>query len=235
MKKFIFILLLITLGLGSWMIFKTGNAAESKPTIVILNGPSAAGKSSIQKELQKLMYKPYLAIGLDNFFVGVLPQTYMGGKPTELNMPAKEVAWGEYTTKDNFPIFILHFGPEGHKVMSGMHHAIAAYAKQGNNIVVDYILYHTEWLKELVNVMKDFNVIFVGINTPLQVIEEREKQRGTSPVGHARSHFDVVHGPDIYDLKCDTSVLTAKQCAEQIKAFIDSGKKPDAFERLRTS
>jgi len=234
MKKIILILLFIAVVFsGLFLFYKTANPIKNKATIVILNGPSAAGKTSIQKEFQKLMYEPYLAIGLDNFFVGVLPQHYMGGTPTQLNMPKKDVAWGEFSKKDEFPIFTLHFGVEGQKVISGMHHAIAAYAKQGNNIIVDYILYRPEWLKELVNVLKDYNVIFVGIDIPLELLEQREKQRATSPVGHARSHFDTVYGPNIYDIKCDTSVLTAGQCAQQIRDFIKSGKKPEAFEKLR--
>ena len=57
-----------------------GNAAQTKDsvmvefgTIIILNGPSASGKSSIQEEFCKLMSELWLKIGLDNFFVGVLP------------------------------------------------------------------------------------------------------------------------------------------------------------------
>ncbi len=105
--------------------------------------------------------------------------------------------------------------------------------KEKEMIIVDYILYDQTWLKELVTILKDCNVIFVGVYIPLEILEQREKQRATSPVGHARSHFDTVHGPNIYDLKLDSFILTSQQCAEKIKSFIDSKEKPTAFEKIR--
>jgi len=70
--------------------------------------------------------------------------------------------------------------------------------------------------------LKGLRVYFVGIKIPLDVLEEREKERGTSPVGHARSHYDSVHTGMTYDIELNTSQMNPEQCAEKIENFIES-------------
>lgn len=41
--------------------------------------------------------------------------------------------------------------------MSGMHHAITAYARADNNCIVDYIAYKPEWITDLVQRVARFN------------------------------------------------------------------------------
>ncbi len=130
-------------------------------------------------------------------------------------------------------IIPLEIGSTGNRVINGMHRTFAAYAKTGNNIVVDYILYDSTWLPDLVHVLKDYKVYFVGVRIPLSILEEREKGRGTSPAGHARSHYDIVHAHGVYDLEFDTSTLTPEQCAMKIKDFIANNPNPTAFKQLQ--
>ena len=73
-------------------------------------------------------------------------------------------------------------------------------------VIVDYINYEHTWIKELNEALAGIKTIFVGIQAPLEIIEEREKNRNTSPRGHARSHFDVVHKNIHYDLEIDSLV-----------------------------
>lgn len=206
--------------------------------IILLNGPSASGKSSIQNEIQKQSKTFFLKAGIDNFFDALLPVP-------DLSSFAETGELAQYTndgvlirkvrlTKDEegFPIVPLEIGPAGDKVISGMHYAIAAYAKRGNNVIVDYILYRPDWLCDLVKALKDYKVYLVGVKAPLTVLEDREKKRGTSPVGHARSHYKHVHENMIYDLELDVSNLTPEQSALKIKEFIEKNPKPTALKQL---
>lgn len=56
----------------------------------------------------------------------------------------------------------------------------------------------------------------IGFDLPLAILEEREVKRGTSPKGHARSHYKSVHDGTSYDLVLDTSLNDAEECATQI-------------------
>ena len=225
------VIALVAIGFYSFYASKP-TSASPKGTIIVLNGASASGKSSIQREFANMSRQLWLKVGIDNFFVGLLPEKFIMGPLPEDLKPEEVVMKGIPSTDDRGPLFTLIVGPAGQKVIAGMHRAIAAYASQGNNVIVDYIAYENAWLKDLANVLKDYTVYFVGVDIPLDVLEQREKVRATSPVGHARSHYDSVHAHGVYDLRVDTSKKTAVECAQAIKDFIAANSRPEAFKKL---
>jgi chloramphenicol 3-O phosphotransferase len=197
---------------------------------IILNGPSVAGKSSIQRALQEEFAQPHLAMGLDTLLVGLMPQRYF----TSTQPDRKQVMWADPEVDSaGRPLFDLHFGPVGRRAVSGMHQAIAAYVRAGNCSVVDCILYEPDFLDELCEVLADVKAYFVGVRIDLDVLEARERERGTSPPGHARSHYDTVHAHDLYDFEVDTSRASAVECARAIAAFVRATPEPTAFATLR--
>lgn len=190
-------------------------------TVIILNGPSAVGKSTIMRAFQAKKVEPWLGIGIDNFFVGVLPpKFYMEDKPEH-----HTVMQGVATEDEHGKLFTLHIGIEGQKIIKGMHGAIAAYAKAGNNVIVDYIMYDPAWHADLMNALSDFNVVTVGVTAALPVIEERERVRATSPQGHARSVYATVHQGWDYELVVNTDEETPSQMADQINEYVELLKK----------
>src|SRR3990167_6681358 len=73
MKKIIFGSLLVVsiVAFALWKCFKT---SVNSGTVIILNGPSVAGKSSIQKEFQYLMMPNlWIKLGIDNLFDKPMP------------------------------------------------------------------------------------------------------------------------------------------------------------------
>ena len=115
-------------------------------TVIILNGPSAAGKSSIQNEIQKKSDQLYLKVGIDTFFDALIPTP-------DLSSFEKTKEFSQYTNdgiliravrletgKEGHQIVPLIVGPAGDQIIFGMHAAIEAYSSRGNNLVVDYIL-----------------------------------------------------------------------------------------------
>lgn len=207
---------------------------NARGTIVILNGVSSVGKTSIQKELQNIMDEPYLALGIDNLLVGTLPERCVTGDFLRKERPKKGVEGlhGVYEHDDQGKIFKLEFGPACRNLVRGMHRTFAAMADQRNNIVVDYILYDPKWLPDLVDALYGYRVYFVGVKAPLNVVQMREKKRGTSPEGHARAYYDTVHQHGEYDVIIDVSELSPKEAAEKIKDFIVHNPQPKAFKRL---
>jgi chloramphenicol 3-O phosphotransferase len=202
-------------------------------TIIILNGPSASGKSSIQKELQKKFNQLYLRVGIDTFFDALIAEPDLSEfsikKEFSQHSPNGElIRKVQLLTEGGFSIVPLIIGTAGQKIIQGMHEAIKAYANRGNNLIVDYILYHESWRKDLIQTLEENKVYLVGIQAPLAIIEKREKNRGTSPVGHARSHYATVHQGMTYDLEIDASQETPEQIAQKIYSFIENNPNPQA-------
>jgi chloramphenicol 3-O phosphotransferase len=209
-----------------------GNQKSPKGTLIILNGPSSAGKSSIQKEFQKISSEPYLAAGIDDFHV-MLPENYIGPDTPEgkgINVTITEDEKGR--------MLAIQFGESAQKVIKGMHLSLAALASAGNDVIVDYILYDSDWLPDLVEALKNHHVYFVGVRCSLEELERRERARSKSDperegiVGHARSHYATVHANMIYDLEINTEFSTSNECARMIRAYIEEHPQPQALQAM---
>ena len=64
-----------------------------------------------------------------------------------------------------------------------------------------------EW-KETLN---NYTVLYVGISTPLDILEQRERSRGNRFLGSARGQYYQVHENVTYDLEIDTHAQTIEE------------------------
>jgi len=125
-------------------------------------------------------------------------------------------------------------GEEFARFLSGVHKAIVELAGAGFPVILDHVMARREWLDELLSLFEGTPVLFVAVRAPLEVLEQREKDRGDRNAGLAREQFDVVHRHSVYDLELDTSVLSPTQCAQVIRDRVTVG--PGAgFERMRAA
>lgn len=181
-------------------------------TIIFINGTSSSGKTSLLKLLQKQLPEPYLDMGIDKF-IWMLPSRY-------LDRPL----WDEVLGK------ALQAGPVGWSLFSGMHHAIAAAAARGNNILADHVFVEKAWVDECAELFAGMNAYIIGLTCPLEVLEEREKNRKDRTLGQARLQYDIIHKCTQYDLELDTSKLTTEECAEKVIERLKNP--PAAFKSL---
>jgi chloramphenicol 3-O phosphotransferase len=192
--------------------------------IIILNGTSSSGKTSIVKALQQLLAEPYLDAGIDKF-LWMLPKRYIN--EPEYWHQVFTYAWpspGE---------LVIEAGPLGFQLMTGMHQAVAALARAGNHAIVDHVLLEPAWVAECAEVFHRLPALFVGVRCPLEVVEQRERDRRDRTLGQARAQFHKVHAHGLYDLEVDTSQLSPEQCAQRIAARLLDGPPPQALAILR--
>lgn len=184
-------------------------------TIIFINGASSSGKTSIVRALQASFTAPYLDAGLDRF-LWMLPRRY-------LDRPLWNEVLGQATEA----------GPLGHQLIAGMHHAIAALARCGCNVVADHVLVERTWVDEAARLFSALPAYLVGVHCPLAVLEERECSRRDRTLGQARAQYAVVHAHVVYDIEVDTSILSPDACATAIQARVAAGP-PTALRRLLT-
>jgi chloramphenicol 3-O phosphotransferase len=186
-------------------------------TVIVLNGPSGSGKSSIQKAFQKLMMPNlWVKVGIDNLFDSPMPDINL--ENLSFWQSPNPIRWVEESQDaDGNKIITLLVGQQGKKVAYAMNSAIAAYAQNGCNVIVDYIAYDQDWLRDLEEKLAGFKTYYVAVEIPLETLEQREEARGTSPKGHARSHYATVYGDKKYDLVVSTANQTAQEIAQRLK------------------
>jgi len=189
-------------------------------TVIILNGPSAAGKSSIQTKFQYLMMPNlWIKLGIDTLFDRPMPDITL--ENMAFWQQPNPIRWVTMSKdKDDHAVMMLFAGDQGDKVAYGMNSAIAAYAQNGCNIIVDYIAYKKEWIDDLLHKLKGLKTCWIKVSIPLSTLEEREIARATSPKGHARSHYDTVHWNLKYDFEVNSGKDSAETIAQQIKEFM---------------
>ncbi len=191
--------------------------ARAAGVIILLIGTSSSGKTSLVRALQEALDVPLLDAGIDKF-LWMLPKRY-------LTPPLWDDVLGRATEA----------GLTGQRLMSGMHHAIAALAQAGNHVVADHVLVDARWVDECARLFCSLPAYFVAVRCPLDVLEQREQQRQDRTLGQARAQFDLVHAHGVYDLEVDTSLAGPETCAQQVVALLRSGPPPAAFRLLAAS
>ncbi len=116
---------------------------------------------------------------------------------------------------------MIKTGPVIERVMRGMRHAIAAMAAQGNNLVVDEVMIGKEKAAEYRVLLSPFDLRWVGLFAPLDVLEARERKRGDREIGLARWQIDRVHHDMTYDLGINTTATTPLENARIIRDTFD--------------
>lgn len=186
-------------------------ASYMKARIAILNGASSVGKTSTAKSIQEFASKPYIHLQMD---------TFLAMQPARLDNHADGMLFQNIGTEQR-PEIAISSGPALQKLMAGMRGAIFAMIEQGNNLIVDDVLWVQKDFDSYRGLLAEFDPKFILLDAPLDIIEERERLRGDRVLGLARWQFDRVRQLQSYDLVIDTSKSDAESCAKEIIAAFD--------------
>src|SRR5439155_2297102 len=156
------------------------------PFAVVLNGASSSGKSAIADALQRTLAGVWFRVGVDDL-LKMLP---LEERQDEL--------LAELPT-----------------AMRGVHSAMAAIARAGNRVIIDHVLIPA-FREQLVDELGGIPTLWVKVDCPLAVLEEREATRGNRELGLARKQFDSVHRDVSYDVEVDTSLLSVDEAVHRI-------------------
>lgn len=196
--------------------------------IILLNGSSSSGKSTLALALQQRLQEPYQHIALDQFRDG-LPERYRGLNAPP-GTPGHEGLNVVPLDKDGERVTDIQFGIVGERMLAGMRRAIAVFAAAGNHVIVDDLILKTEYLQDYIDALHGLDTWFIGVHASIDTVIDREAARLGRFPGTAVSHFDTVHNHGArYDLEIDTTGTPASNCAQAViermatppTAFID--------------
>lgn len=152
--------------------------------VVVLNGPSSSGKSSVMRAIVDRGADPWIAF--DELFFGHLRLGY--------------AIWPEVAPT----------------VRSGFLDGIAALASAGNVVVMTS---GGLAAKEVRQVFASSQLVLVGLDCPLEVLQERQQQR-TDRWGDLAEESFAAHDGWTYDLRFDTARLDPMQIADGVLAAV---------------
>lgn len=173
---------------------------DQQPLVVLLNGASSAGKTSIACALQQLSPRPFLHAQIDGF-IRMLPSSCTGRCLAETP--------GRYAN-----LFVQMF-----------HDMIAGFVKAREQIIVDHVVgENPDWRDDLYTKLHPARVVTVGVHCSLPCLTTRERHRrdrqGYPEV--ATRQYNTIHQGITYDLEVDTTHTTSTACAKTILDFLRS-------------
>lgn len=180
---------------------------ERTGRVILLNGASSSGKTSIGQALLPLLPDPWFFISADA--LGEMRSTVHTRRLNDT-----EIA--DMLTRTR----------------TGYHRAVAGLASAGNDVIMDYPLTESWRLTDLVETLTGYDVTLVEVRCSPVELTRREQARGDRPLGLAVSQTTVyAHGDN--DITVDTTHTTPEACAQTIVASLNNLQHPKAFDRLR--
>ncbi|WP_207621009.1 chloramphenicol phosphotransferase CPT family protein [Streptosporangium minutum] len=188
--------------------------AEPPGRVVFLNGTSSSGKTTLARAIQDESDTPFVHWGIDTLF-HLVPPDWGGGRGGPLSRAG---FWYDRTVRDEdgHPSVVIRYGPVGRRMLHSACTAAAAFARGGDDLVIDEMLLSPDLLPVWMDALAGLDVLLVGVMCPLPVAEEREVARGNES-GLARGHLRTVHEHGFaYDITVDTSTETPIDLAKAV-------------------
>jgi chloramphenicol 3-O phosphotransferase len=174
--------------------------------VIVLNGGSSSGKTSIATCLQQQLGNTWLTLGVDDLIRA------LSHGPTD-------------TTAGRS----LHFNPDGsisigkafYQAEVAWYEGVAAIARAGAAVIADEVfLDGVRSQARLSAALQGLRVIWVGVHCDPDVAESRENHRPDRIHGQARHQAERVHQGIRYDLIVDTTRTESSRCARTILEWL---------------
>ncbi len=156
--------------------------------IILLNGSSSSGKSSLAKALRGLIQdrngQNYEIISIDDFM---------------------KLATDETIYEDD--VF---------EISGDMCRAALSALKSASGVIVDHVITSERIFNQLKEMLGAYRIRTVHVHCPLSVLLQRERARGNRCLGSAEASHEYLFPKDGYDLTVNTHTGSTRECAERI-------------------
>jgi chloramphenicol 3-O phosphotransferase len=180
--------------------------------VIVLNGGSSSGKSSLSRCLQSLLPDPWMTLAGDDLLLAM---------PPAMLASADGIVFG--------PDGQVIVGPGFRTLEAAWAQGVAAMARAGAGIILDVVLLQgavaqARWRR----VFADLAVLGVGVRCGPRVAAAREAARSDRTLGMAVLQAHKVHQGMVYDLEVDTTYRATDHCARLIVDRVTAESRPAA-------
>lgn len=156
--------------------------------IILLNGPSSSGKSTLAKKLQTQIAENknehYEIVSIDDF----------------LKMTTDTPIYEDDVFEISFELC--------EKVVDAL--------KSNPGAIIDHVITSERIFKQLMAAASSYDVILVHVTCPLEVLRNREENRRNRCLGSAEASYEFLYPKEGYDLTVDTFAMTIPACSLKI-------------------
>jgi len=191
--------------------------------VVILNGTSSAGKTTLALAFQELRVgrdECWLVFGLDDFIAK------MPGRWIETDTWKGPLSEDGLRLERDGDTARFHIGEQGRRLLAGYRRAIGEIARSGLNVIVDDVTIEVHEWQEWCNALDGLDPVWVAVRCEVDVAVQRETDRGDRARGLVRGQADLVHRFPVYDLELDTTSDPVAVVARRLDAYLEGSETP---------
>ena len=160
--------------------------------VILLNGASSAGKSTLARTLRRLMGEDSMIFSMDDYL------SMSRGRHENALDAVRET---------------------GLPFIESFHAAIAEAARKGALVIVDHVIGESaRWIRDLLNRLSGIPCALVKVDCREDILLERERNRTdrTPDPAHAERQHGSIHRHFPHDFSVDTSEATPRECALEL-------------------
>lgn len=169
---------------------RLGDEQKGGGQVILLNGPSSSGKSTLSKELQAFLRE---RMGMESAIVSI--DDFM----------CKILGVDEPIYEDDV-----------YEISGEMCSEILRLLASTPCVIVDHVITSPRIYSQLSDAVRTKKLLRVRIECPLEVLVAREKARGNRCAGSAESSYTYLYPKQGYDACVNTHTMTTAQCCEVI-------------------
>jgi chloramphenicol 3-O phosphotransferase len=182
--------------------------------VVVLNGGSSSGTSTLARALQEILPGTWLTFGVDTFIEAL---------PGRGDSPRSGIGYDA----DGTVLLSVGFT----RLEDAWYAGLGAMARSGADIILDEaLLSGSAGQRRLQAAFGAATLLWVGVRCDPEVAAAREAARGDRIPGMARQQAARVHAGVAYDLEVDTTSRSPEDCARAVADFLEppaGGVTPD--------
>jgi len=167
---------------------KLCGGAGSGKQVILLNGPSSSGKSTLAKELQAIIKErkaeKYEVVSIDDF---------MKTNPME-----------------------TIYEDDVYAISGDLCERVLEILRAGSGVIIDHVITSERIFRQLKEMLSAYPLRMVHITCPLEVLRKREQARGDRCSGSAEASAEYLFPKEGYDLIVDTGMKSPRANAESV-------------------
>ena len=156
-----------------------------QPQVILLNGPSSSGKSTLSRALQELIREnrseKYEVVSIDDF---------MKSDPME-----------------------TIYEDDVYAISGDLCERVLEILRTGSGVMIDHVITSERIFRQLREMLSAYPFRMIHITCPVEVLRERERARGDRCSGSAEASAEYLYPRDGYDLTVDTGTKSPQENA----------------------
>ncbi|WP_237685179.1 chloramphenicol phosphotransferase CPT family protein [Arthrobacter sunyaminii] len=178
--------------------------SELNPQVIVLNGGSSSGKSSISRALQEMLPGLWLTFGVDTFIEAL---------PNRGDSPRAGITYVQDGT--------ITFSAAHRALELSWYTGLSSMARAGAHLILDEVMLSGGTGQERIqSTFAGVSMVWVGVRCAPEVAASREAQRPDRAEGMGRAQALSVHNGVIYDFEVSTTNRSTEDCARDVACWL---------------